>query len=94
MVPGNDESYCREVDLPFGVNLKNTKIHKSLLECDVWFNVPVLKQHGEAKNSISLKNLMGIVWDRRYFHSHDLHQCITDCCHFSQETSAQYCGCI
>jgi len=85
MVPGNDESYYREVDLPQGVNLKKTKIHKSLLECDVWFNVPVLKHHGGAKNTISMKNLMGIVWERGYFHSHDLHQCIADAATFHKK---------
>jgi len=78
MVPGNDEVYYKEVELPRGVNLKKTKIHQSLLECDVWFNVPVLKHHGGAKNSISMKNLMGIVWDRGFFHRSDLHQCIAD----------------
>ncbi|MDD4992912.1 MAG: DUF362 domain-containing protein [Paludibacter sp.] len=78
MVPGNDESYYREVDLPRGMNLKKAKIHQAILDCDVWFNVPVLKHHGGAKNSISMKNLMGIVWDRGVFHRNDLHQCIAD----------------
>lgn len=78
MVPGNDETYYREVELPRGQNLKKTKIHQSIIDCDVWFNVPVLKHHGGAKNSISMKNLMGIVWERGFFHGHDLHQCIAD----------------
>ncbi len=26
----------------------------------------------------SLKNLMGAVWDRKWWHSNDLHQCIAD----------------
>jgi len=82
MVPGNDESYYREVEFPRGVNLKKAKIHKSLLECDVWFNVPILKSHGGAKNTISMKNLMGIVWDRGFFHNNDLHQCIADAATF------------
>ena len=85
MVPANDESYYSEVDLPRGVNLKSAKIHKSLLECDVWFNVPVLKHHGGAKNTISMKNLMGIVWDRGFFHNHDLHQCIADAATFHKK---------
>ena len=59
--------------------MKSTKIHQAILDSDVWINVPVLKMHGGAKMSISLKNLMGIVWDRRYFHSHNLQQCIADC---------------
>ena len=82
MVPANDESYYREVELPHAVSLKKAKIHQALLDCDVWFNVPVLKHHGGAKNSISMKNLMGIVWDRGYFHNHDLHQCIADAATF------------
>jgi len=85
MVPANDESYYSEVDFPRGVNLKSAKIHKSLLECDVWFNVPVLKHHGGAKNTISMKNLMGIVWDRGFFHNHDLHQCIADAATFHKK---------
>lgn len=79
IVPANEESYYREVDLPNGVKMKSTKIHEAILDSDIWINVPVLKMHGGAKMSISLKNLMGIVWDRRYFHSHNLQQCIADC---------------
>lgn len=79
MMPAHEESYYREVLLPQGVNLKSTKIHQAILDSDVWINVPVLKMHGGAKMSVSLKNLMGIVWDRRFFHSHNLQQCIADC---------------
>lgn len=85
MVPGNDESYYREVSLPAGVNLKKTKIHKAIIDCDVWFNVPILKHHGGAKNSIAMKNLMGIVWDRGFFHGNDLHQCIADAATYSKK---------
>ncbi len=79
IIPGHDESYYREVNLPHAVNLKTAKIHQAILDSDVWINVPILKNHGGAKMSISMKNLMGIVWDRRYFHSHNLQQCIADC---------------
>ncbi len=78
MLPGNNESYYRDVKLPEGKILKSTKIHEALLDCDVWFNMPVLKHHGGAKMSISMKNYMGIVWDRRFFHKEGLHQCIAD----------------
>lgn len=80
MVPAHEEVYFKEVALPQGVNLKKAKIHEALLDADVWFNVPVLKNHGGAKMTISMKNYMGIVWDRPYFHSHDLQQCIADIC--------------
>lgn len=80
IVPANEEVYFKEVTLPKGINLKKAKIHEALLEADVWLNVPILKTHGGAKMTISMKNYMGIVWDRPYFHSHDLQQCIADIC--------------
>lgn len=80
IMPGNDEKYFKEVSIPNGVNLKSAKIHESLIEADVWINVPVLKNHGGAKMTCSMKNYMGIVWDRRFFHQNDLQQCIADIC--------------
>jgi uncharacterized protein (DUF362 family) len=80
VVPGNDEVYYQEVKLPQAQILKSTKIHKALLEADVWFNVPVLKNHDGAQMSIAMKNYMGIVWDRPYFHANNLQQCIADVC--------------
>ena len=85
IIPGNDESMYREADLPHGVNLKKIKVHEAILDCDVWFNVPVLKHHGGPKMSISMKNMMGIVWDRGYWHRNDLHQCIADCATFHKK---------
>lgn len=80
IVPANDEVYYKEVSIPNGVNLKKAKIHEALLEADVWLNVPILKNHGGAKMTISMKNYMGIVWDRGFFHKNDLQQCIADIC--------------
>lgn len=80
IMPGNDEKYYKEVQIPNGVKLKSAKIHEALIEADVWINVPVLKNHGGAKMTCAMKNYMGIVWDRRYFHQNDLQQCIADIC--------------
>lgn len=84
VMPGNEEEYYREVALPRGKELRSAKIHQALLECDAWFNVPILKNHGGANMTIAMKNLMGIVWDRRFFHTHDLHQCIADICTYEK----------
>lgn len=80
IVPAHEEVYYKEVTLPQGVNLKKAKIHEALLDADVWLNVPILKNHGGAKMTISMKNYMGIVWDRGFFHKNDLQQCIADIC--------------
>jgi len=81
MAPANDEKYySTEVTLPGAVSLKTAKIHDALVEADAWINVPILKNHGGAKLTCAMKNYLGIVWDRRFFHSHDLQQCIADIC--------------
>jgi uncharacterized protein (DUF362 family) len=77
MVPGNTESYYKPVTVK-GQVLKNTTVHELILNCDVFINVPVLKHHSSADMSIAMKNLMGIVWDRRFWHRNNLHQCIAD----------------
>lgn len=78
VVPGNFEKYYRHVDIPNGISLKEAKVHELILDSDVFINVPVLKHHSSADLSIAMKNLMGIIWDRRYWHRNDLHQCIAD----------------
>lgn len=80
VMPANEESYYREISLPKAQKLKTAKVHTAILDCDVWINVPILKNHGGAKMTIAMKNLMGIVWDRGYFHRNDLQQCIADIC--------------
>lgn len=84
MAFAHDEKYYKNVALPKGVRLKEAKFHEAILNCDVWINVPVLKNHGGAKMSIAMKNFMGIVWDRRFWHSNDLQQCIADCTTFNK----------
>lgn len=85
VVPAHLETYYRTVSLPQGKKLQQTKIHEAILDADVWINVPILKNHGGANLSISMKNLMGIVWDRRFFHQNDLQQCIADVCTLSKK---------
>lgn len=80
VMPAHEESYYREIALPRAKSLKTAKVHSAILDCDVWINVPVLKNHGGAKMTIAMKNHMGIVWDRGFFHKNDLQQCIADIC--------------
>jgi uncharacterized protein (DUF362 family) len=86
LVTGNSESMYHQVDIPKGKKLKKAKVHELILSSDVFINVPVLKSHGGATLSISMKNLMGIVWDRQYWHKNDLHQCIADFPTFKKPT--------
>jgi uncharacterized protein (DUF362 family) len=78
LVPGNQESYYQPVEVKQGKSLKSAKVHELILESDVFINVPILKHHSSANLTIAMKNLMGVVWDRMYWHRNNLQQCIAD----------------
>lgn len=78
MVSGDSEGYYQRVAVPGGRRLTEAKVHELLLAADTFINVPVLKHHSSTGLTIGMKNMMGVVWDRGYWHRNDLHQCIAD----------------
>lgn len=71
------EDYKR-VEIPKGVKMHDAEVPKDLLEADCLINIPVAKHHGGATLSISMKNWMGSVKDRGFWHRNDLNECIVD----------------
>lgn len=78
VIPGATASYYHEVSVPKGKALKSTQEHEVILDADVFINVPILKNHSGPRLTMGMKNLMGNVWDRQYWHRTDLDQCIAD----------------
>jgi len=78
LVPGNSDHHYHPIQVPRGKNLTRAYAHELFLESDVFINVPVLKNHIATKLTIGMKNLMGVVWDRGWWHTHNLHQCVAD----------------
>jgi uncharacterized protein (DUF362 family) len=78
VVPGNSKSYYQETAIPGAKILKTTMVHELVLEADTFINVPILKHHGSTTITAGMKNLMGVVWDRRSYHWKGLDQCIAD----------------
>jgi uncharacterized protein (DUF362 family) len=74
----NSHGDYKPVDIPRGKSLRRTELSKEVLNADVFINVPIAKVHGSAGISVSMKNLLGIVWDRGEFHTRGLNQCIAD----------------
>lgn len=66
-----------EVDMG-GTVLKKVLYSKDVLDSDVFISMPILKHHYVTKITMGLKNMMGLVWDRDYFHSTDLSQAIAE----------------
>ncbi len=48
--------------------LKSVEIARILDKADILINLPTAKSHVETGVSLGLKNLMGLIWDRKVFH--------------------------
>lgn len=69
----------QEVKVTGGVALTTVEIAKALLSADVLINLPVAKHHSDAGVSFGLKNHLGLIKDRRIFHTDlDIHQAVAD----------------
>lgn len=77
VAPAYMEGSYQSVEIP-GEQLIRAKVHELLLQADVFINVPILKDHSSSQLTMGMKNLMGVVWDRGFWHSHSLMQCIVD----------------
>lgn len=93
VVPANTENYYQEITIPTGVKLQKAKVHEILLESDVFINVPVLKNHNSTQMTSCLKAMMGVVWDRGFWHSNNLHQCIADYALFEKKPALNIIDC-
>ncbi len=49
--------------------LKGLKIFRDCIEVDTFINVPILKSHSMTRLSLGMKNLLGLVQNREFFHS-------------------------
>jgi len=86
VLPANDSKEYVAVENPGAQTLKSFKIHEQLMDADVLINVPVLKHHGSTGMTSAMKNLMGLVDDRRFYHSNGLNQCIAEFCLYKKPT--------
>ena len=75
----NDKKFYQSVSVPQGKVIKHLEIMKEVIRCDVLINLPTAKSHSATGVSLGMKGLMGVIWDRGYFHSKvDLNQAIAD----------------
>lgn len=73
-----DKRLFREVKAPYGKLIKTMGVAAEVLDSDVLIAVPVGKTHSSSGVSLSMKGMMGLVFDRRPFHSKGLDQSIVD----------------
>ena len=67
-----------------GSVLQQMQYSRDVLEADVFISFPILKHHNGTGLTMGLKNMMGLVWDRGFFHRTDLHQTIAELAAFKR----------
>ncbi|MDQ7824739.1 MAG: DUF362 domain-containing protein [Candidatus Eremiobacteraeota bacterium] len=72
------ENFYTPESVPRGKSLKQVSIVKYIREADCFINMPIAKDHSATKVTLGMKNMMGLIWDRGYWHGNDLDQCIAD----------------
>jgi uncharacterized protein (DUF362 family) len=65
---GNKKEFFERLEMPQGKALDHLLVTKDYLAADVLINVPVAKHHTVSRMSLGMKNLMGLVLERRRFH--------------------------
>ncbi len=73
-----DERRFVDVQIEKARALKKWSFYKDILEADRFINIPVAKQHSEARLTMCLKNMMGAIGPRRGRIHVGLHQNIAD----------------
>jgi uncharacterized protein (DUF362 family) len=73
-----NKRFFREATVKDGKLLKSMEVVSDALDADVLIAVPVGKSHSSSGVSLSMKGMMGLVFDREVFHRKGLHETIVD----------------
>jgi uncharacterized protein (DUF362 family) len=81
MVQAVDEpALYHEVKIPGGKRMSSTEVMNAVLKSDVLITAPVAKSHSATGVSLTMKGMMGLVYNRNVVHSSDLSTCVVDIC--------------
>lgn len=74
----NSPSLYRQVDIKNAKSLTRTDVVKEALKADVLIAVPKAKSHSATGVSLSMKGMMGLIYNRGIMHRLDLNETIVD----------------
>ncbi len=74
-----DYRFFKEVEIKQGKDFRKTDLMNDVIKADVLIAAPVAKSHSSAGVSLSMKGMMGLIYNRSIMHrSFDLHEAIVD----------------
>ena len=77
----NSPKFYKETSVPDGESLTDTSVSVEALKSDVLIAAPVAKAHSATGVSLSMKGMMGLIYNRRIMHwAIDLDEGIVDLC--------------
>ncbi len=74
----NNPSFYKQVNISKAKSLIKTDVVNEALKADVLIAVPVAKSHSATGVSLSMKGMMGLIYDRSIMHRMDLNETIVD----------------
>jgi len=75
----DEEKFYRKVKIPGAKVIKEPiLVSTDILDADVIINIPNAKTHGSTIVTFGMKNWMGVIFDRGYFHRNGLGECIAE----------------
>ena len=79
----SNEYQFKPISIPKGISMKQTDVMTEVLKADVLIAAPTAKSHGSTGVSLSMKGMMGLIYDRRIMHyQYDLPTAIVDLASF------------
>lgn len=76
----NADNLYKEMIIPNAKVTKRMQFLKEALRCDTLIAVPTAKSHSSTGVSLSMKGMMGLIWDRGSMHWQNLNVGIVDIC--------------
>jgi uncharacterized protein (DUF362 family) len=76
----DDASLFTEVKIPGGKRMSSVEVMNAVLKSDVLIAAPVAKSHTATGVSLSMKGMMGLIYNRTVMHFRDIHTCVVDMC--------------
>ncbi len=75
----NDRKFFKETSVYQGTVLNKVEVARGFFDADVLINLPIAKSHSTTGLTLGMKNMMGLIWDREYFHKVvDINKAIPD----------------